>query len=94
MNAMGMEDAFYYSKAYFSAISSSPLYLSLLNQSTYIKVDEEGTKAAAVTLGGLWAGAPGPSSSILPFWVNRPFAYLIKEKSTGTILFMGKVTKL
>ena len=94
MKAMGMKDAFDDSKADFSAISSSPLYLSLLNQSTYIKVDEEGTKAAAVTLGGLWAGAPGPSSSILPFWVNRPFAYLIKEKSTGTILFMGKVTKL
>ncbi|WP_373718719.1 serpin family protein, partial [Bacteroides heparinolyticus] len=29
-----------------------------------------------------------------PFHVNRPFVFLIKEKSTGVILFMGKVTKL
>jgi serpin B len=37
--------------------------------------------------------APGPST-VIPFYVDRPFIFLIKEKSTGVILFMGKVTKL
>jgi len=27
------------------------------------------------------------------FYINRPFAFMIKEKSTGVILFMGKVTR-
>ena len=95
MCAMGMKDAFDADMADFSAMSSSPLFLGLLGQYTYIKVDEKGTEAAAVTVGGMLdAAAPGPSTDILPFHMNRPFAFIIKEKSTGAILFMGKVTKV
>lgn len=95
MRAMGMKDAFNADMADFSAMSSSPLFLGLLDQYTYIKVDEKGTEAAAVTVGGMLdAAAPGPSTDILPFHMNRPFAFIIKEKSTGAILFMGKVTKV
>lgn len=41
----------------------------------------------------MFENSVGPSSPI-PFFVNRPFAFMIKEKSTGAILFMGKITKL
>ena len=54
---------------------------------------KRGRKAAAVTVGGMDVAAPGPST-VIPFYVDRPFIFLIKEKSTGVILFMGKVTKL
>ena len=94
MKALGMKDAFT-GDANFSAISSSPLYVGLLEQYTYIKVDEQGTEAAAVTVVGLMRNAaPSSVPSVIPFTVNRPFAYIIKEKSTGAILFMGKVSKL
>lgn len=93
MEAMGMMDAFNADKADLSAMSSADLFIGLLEQHTYIKVDEEGTEAAAVTVVGGMNSSIGPSDSV-DFHMNRPFAFMIKEKSTGTVLFMGKVTKL
>ena len=92
MMAMGMQEAFTPS-ADFSGMADEDLLISLLQQFTYVKVNEEGTEAAAVTVGGMDVAAPGPST-VIPFYVDRPFIFLIKEKSTGVILFMGKVTKL
>ena len=91
MKAMGMKDAF--GNADFSKMSDADLCVGLLQQFTYVNVDEEGTEAAAVTVGGMLVTSPGPIT-VQPFYVNRPFVFMIKEKSTGTILFMGKVTKL
>lgn len=93
MSSMGIKDAFVEAKADFSAMSAADLFIGLLKQYTYIKVDEEGTEAAAVTVGGMLETAEGPGSGV-QFHINRPFAFMIKEKSTGTILFMGKITKL
>lgn len=93
MEAMGMADAFYHGKADFSAMSSAELFIGLLEQHTFIKVDEEGTEAAAVTVIGSFETSVGPSYFV-DFYMDRPFVFMIKEKSTGTILFMGKVTKL
>ena len=53
---------------------------------------KRGRKLRAVTVGGMDLAVPGPST-VIPFYVDRPFIFLIKEKSTGVILFMGKVTK-
>ena len=94
MKALGMKDAFNSATADFSNISNNELYLSLLKQSTYLKVDEEGTEAAAVTVGGMSNSAAPPSAGPVPFYLNRPFVFMIGESSTGTILFMGKVTKM
>lgn len=91
MKALGMKEAFDGNLADFSSMSSVNLSLSMLKQFTCIKVDEEGTEAAAVTITGLDTTVGSPN---LNFYVNRPFAFMIKELSTGTILFMGKVTKL
>lgn len=93
MVAMGMKDAFDGYKADFSKMSAAELYIGLLQQFTYVNVDEEGTEAAAVTVGGMFETSVGPSTPI-SFYVDRPFAFVIKEKSTGAILFMGKITKL
>lgn len=93
MIAMGVKDAFDGNKADFSKMSAAELYVGVLQQFTYINVDEEGTEAAAVTVGGMLDSAVGLPVTI-PFYVDSPFAFMIKEKSTGAILFMGKVTKL
>ncbi len=95
MMAMGMKDAFNGIAADFSKMSAEHLFVGLLEQYTYVKVDEEGTEAAAVTVVGMYKNsAVEPIIPIIPFHINRPFVFLIKEKSTGAILFMGKVTKL
>jgi len=92
MEELGMKKAFNVDEADFSKMSAVDLYIGLLQQFTYIKVDEAGTEAAAVTVVGMLETSAGPSSSI-DFHINRPFAFMIKEKSTGAILFMGKVTR-
>lgn len=94
MKALGMKDAFNSAAADFSNISNNDLYLGLLKQFTYLKVDEEGTEAAAVTVGGMSNAAPPILEEPTPFYLNRPFVFMIRENSTGTILFMGKVTKM
>lgn len=91
LKAMGMTDAFS-DDADFSGISNEKTYISDVIQATFVNVDEEGTEAAAVTVATL-------DNSVMPmrtstFYINRPFAYIIREKTTGTILFMGKVRKL
>jgi len=90
---MGMKQAFTQS-ADFSKMSSYDLKISKVYQLAKIKVDEEGTEAAAVTVVGMDCTSVGPSPEIHDFFVNRPFAFCIKEKSTDAILFMGKVTEL
>ena len=92
MIGLGMKDAFD-DKADFSKMSAFDLSIGILDQFTFVNVNEEGTEAAAVTVGGMEVTSPGPPSSY-NFYVDRPFAFMIKEKSTGAILFMGKVTKL
>ena len=87
---MGMPTAFEEAKADFSAMSSVyPLYLSLVMQDAIIKVDEEGTEAAAVSTGFAVTSAPEHHT----FHADHPFLYLITESSTGAILFAGKYTK-
>ena len=86
-----MSDAFA-KNANFSKITDKELYVSDIHQTTFIKVDEEGTEAAAETDEILKCKEVIPDT--LDFNMNRPFAYLIREKKTGTILFMGKVRKL
>jgi serpin B len=85
--SMGMEDAFNGYKADLTGINPNPgLYISEVKHKTYVKVDEEGTEAAAVTSVGI-----GVTSVPQSFSVNRPFIFVIREHNSGAILFMGKV---
>ena len=90
---MGMRVPFDGRLANFSKMSDADLYINLVKQDTFVEVNEEGTEAAAVTVVGAFETSVGPSQPI-SFHVNRPFIYVIKEKSTGAILFMGKMGSL
>ena len=89
LSEMGMPSAFDGTKADFSALSENPLFLQFVNQNAVIKVDEEGTEAAAVTDAGFGEMAPPPIPSAT-FHADHPFLYLITERGTGAILFAGK----
>ena len=88
LQRLGMPTAFAPGRADFRSMSPLGLWLERVVHKTYIKVDEHGTKAAAVT-GGMMATAARPSSV---FRVDRPFAFTISDRTTGTILFLGTVT--
>jgi len=75
----------------FSNISDIPLFVSNIKQKTFVEVNEEGTEAAAVTVIEMRELSAGPGSGPIPFFANRPFLYAIKEKSTGVILFIGRM---
>jgi serpin B len=94
LTRMGMGIAFDSQRADFSNISEIPLFIDMVKQSACIQVDEEGTKAAAVTIVGVGVTSAGPGPQPILFHVDRPFLLFIKEKSTGTILFSGLIKKL
>ena len=70
------------------------LYISMMRQKAKIKVNEEGSEAAAVTVAGMYdTTAVGPQEyPKATFHANRPFVYVISEASSGVILFVGKFT--
>lgn len=81
------------SGADFSGITNSPLQLSEVLHKTFVSVDEKGTEAAAATgvgIAGAVANPPPPFSMI----VNRPFLVLIRDSSSGELLFIGRVERL
>ena len=70
------------------------LYIAMMRQKAKIKVNEEGSEAAAVTVAGM-ANCTSVGPMEYPkatFHANRPFVYVIQEASSGVILFVGKFT--
>ena len=94
MIALGMPDAFNEKKADFRYFCNADVYIGLMKQVAKIKLDEEGTEAAAVTVIGV-DYALGPDTEepkIINFHANHPFLYVISERKTGAIFFIGQYT--
>jgi serine protease inhibitor len=91
LQALGMHDPFVDSGADFSRMSprGRELFISVVKQKTYVDVNEEGTEAAAVTNVGI-----SLTSATAPFRVDRPFVFVIRERLTGTVVFMGKIVRM
>lgn len=89
LQALGMKKAFT-NGADFSSMSDIATYISLVQQATRLKVDEEGSEGAAVTVieGDLMSPLPEEKVN---FFLDRPFLFQIIEPTTGTVLFMGQV---
>lgn len=88
LKLLGMNMMFDREKADLTKMSVAKAFVSTVLQKAKIEVDEEGSKAAAVTVVETAPTATAPSKPII-FHANRPFMYAIVEHSTGTIFFMG-----
>jgi serpin B len=87
---MGMGIAFLPGAADFSGINrGGGLNIDYVKHKTFVEVNEEGTEAAAVTIVAIEKNSIGPPKTL--FTVDRPFLYVITEKSSGAILFLGTV---
>ncbi|NBB19764.1 serpin family protein [Runella sp. CRIBMP] len=87
LEKMGMPSAFLPNVADLSKISKTQkLNVGFVKQNTYVAVDEKGTEAAAVTTIGV-------ELTSLPqtYYADRPFVFIISEKTSDTVLFMGKI---
>jgi len=87
---LGLGIAFTESADFSRITPGGGLFISRVIHQTFIDVNEEGTEAAAATIVEIReTSAP----QILQFRADQPFLYMIKENSTGALLFMGKVGK-
>jgi serpin B len=89
LQAMGMKDAFSMAADFSGMDGTTDLLITAVIHKAFVAVDEEGTEAAAAT-----AVVIGLKSMpmIETFRADHPFLFLIREKSTGAILFLGRVT--
>lgn len=87
LRQLGLRQAFQ-PDAQFPGISTQPLFLSGVAQQAWLKVDEQGTEAAVVTEMIMVSATPEPPRN---FRVDHPFLFLIRDRTTGLILFMGRV---
>ena len=91
LQAMGMTDAFRAEQADFSGIDGTKsLFISAALHKAFVAVNEEGTEAAAATAVVMTRSTPSEPPI---FSADHPFAFLIRENSTGSILFIGRVAK-
>jgi serpin B len=87
LKAMGMPIAFSPAADFSGMTGRKDLYIAYVIHQAYVKVDEKGTEAAAATA-VIMKTFVGPRKI---FEADHPFIFIIQEKETGNILFMGKV---
>ena len=94
LQTMGMAVAFDPNKADFTRmhrpVSGQRVYISLVKHKSFVEVNEEGTEAAAVTVVVVSVTTVGPKTKRY-FKADRPFLFVIREKNSNAILFMGKM---
>ena len=85
LEALGMGIAFTGGADFTRMYGPGGIWIDEVKHKTFVDVDEEGTEAAAVTSVSMALSAPSS------FVVDRSFLFMIRERLSGTILFMGKV---
>lgn len=91
MKNLGVKTAFE-ENADFRNISGNDLCISESQQKSVIRIDEEGTEAAAMTAVELKLTSVNDCPKEAFFYANHPFVYMIICEDTNTILFIGQYT--
>jgi len=90
LGAMGMPLAFSNAADFSGMTGARDLMISNVIHKAFVDVNEEGTEAAAATavVMRLTAAAPTP---VPTFRADHPFLFLIRDRRSGSILFIGRV---
>lgn len=93
LEGMGVHRAFDSEQAQFGKMAPAPppLYVSEAFHKAFIAVDEKGTEAAAATAVVMAEGAGMPMAPPVAFHVDRPFMFVLLDRVSGAVLFMGRV---
>jgi len=89
LSGMGMPTAFSDGADFSGMMGSKDLFISDVFHKAFVSVDEEGTEAAAAT--AVLMQLTSMPESPLELTVDRPFLFLIRERETNSILFIGRV---
>ncbi len=91
LSKMGMPLAFSPAADFSGMSEEEGLYLSAVIHKAYVKVNEKGTEAAAATGVIARAISAGPPPAI--FHADHPFVFLIRDNSSSSILFLGRLVQ-
>lgn len=91
LKSMGMSDAFGRQADFSGMDGTKNLYISNVIHQAFVEVDEKGTEAAAATAVIMMEKSMASVIRIPIFKADHPFIYMIRENSTGNILFMGRM---
>ncbi|RKY32251.1 MAG: serpin family protein, partial [Candidatus Omnitrophota bacterium] len=91
LSEMGMPTSFSPSADFSAITGKKELFISDVIHQAYVKVDEKGTEAAGAT--GVVIKVTGVFTKKKIFKADHPFIFIIQEKNTGNILFVGKIFK-
>lgn len=89
LKKMGIQKVFTQSAELGKINKDANLAVDFVKQDAFLGIDEAGTEAAAVTTISIVYTSAGPS--IPQYICNRPFVLVISEKTSNTILFMGRI---
>jgi serpin B len=89
LEKMGMRSAFGQAADFSGMTGNRDLFISRILHKAFVEVNEEGTEAAAATSATGDGKDRGPE--VMVFNANHPFIFLIRERQTGSILFMGRM---
>ena len=90
LRSLGMTDAFSDNADFTGMTSRRELFISAVIHQAYVDVNEEGTEAAAATGVTMKVLSAGPNQTPV-FRADHPFLFLIRDKTSGSILFLGRV---
>lgn len=91
LEALGMKRAFRFGQADFSGMNGNrDFFIGGVIHEAFVKVDEDGTEAAAATAVTMRTGSARPREPV-SMTLDRPFLFLIRDRKTGAILFAGRV---
>lgn len=92
LRALGIVRAFDRERAEFAGVTAKePVYLDLVVQRVVLALDEQGTEASAATALVMRAGAARPDGEPIPLHFDRPFAFALRQRASGCVLFAGVV---
>lgn len=91
---MGIRSAFNTSANFKGIAAMGPLVLDKVKQKCYIDISEKGTEAAAVTSAQIRLTSMRPEPDTVEMTVDRPYLFVINDKTNDNILFAGKIVNL
>lgn len=90
LQELGMKRAFSNDADFSGMTTAEALRIAIVIHKAFVKTDEEGSEAAAATA-VIMERAPAPVVQRFSFRADHPFVFMIRDMSTGSVLFMGRV---
>ena len=91
LRTLGMTAAFSDSADFGGITTEVALTISAVVHQANITVTEAGTEAAAATGVGVGVTSAPPEDELIVVTIDRPFVFALRDRATGTVLFLGRV---